>query len=163
MAEIYLTTENEEKLDLQLKQSNQRLRQLHDQLGQKTRQASSADRWQAEKSEPGLFMQEEDSDITLCRMCARYLKSPKTLPCLHMFCSQCFEDHLKTELNCPACKTELTSKDVQSLIRNHVVQLLVCKNMLKSPGKVMCEMAAEYCGGGKQATQSKRPSAAEKY
>ena len=55
-------------------------------------------------------------EAIICRACNKQYKDPRTLPCLHSFCSTCIkslvssEDKTQLELACPQCKKHISEK-----------------------------------------------------
>lgn len=76
--------------------------------------------------EKGVTSQKFDEDILICGLCSKWLKTPRTLPCLHSFCENCLERNIseaiarnggqkdesrkKNEYECHKCKKYVTLK-----------------------------------------------------
>ena len=47
-------------------------------------------------------------DMTECPVCLEQLKEPRSLPCLHSFCTECLQGLLGTRqaIRCPCCNKE---------------------------------------------------------
>ncbi|XP_033109363.1 tripartite motif-containing protein 2-like [Anneissia japonica] len=56
-------------------------------------------------SELNQFLENVDENVLECTICFKRLQDPKSLNCLHSFCSTCLEDWVKEKgkLTCPTC------------------------------------------------------------
>lgn len=103
-----------------------------------------------------------------CQVCANLYVDPRILPCLHTFCGQCIETHLRNRplkdkvLKCPTCKVDTgleNRKAVRDLPANSLlVSLLdllriqegetvkcdVCDNSEESSANVRCRECSVY-------------------
>ncbi|XP_078614325.1 uncharacterized protein LOC144883604 [Branchiostoma floridae x Branchiostoma japonicum] len=89
-------------------------------------------------------------DFLECQICLQPYRRPKVLSCLHFFCLQCLEGFLKkqkvkTELDCPTCRTKTLLPDggVAKLKDNFFVESLkdtvdVHKNLTNEGGSLVC-------------------------
>ena len=73
-----------------------------------------------------------ENEITKCPICLDDCKNPKSLPCLHSFCSHCLQQHWKDkcfgdEVPCPVCREQLEIPDegLDELPHNFFVQHLI--------------------------------------
>ncbi len=92
-----------------------------------------------------------------CSICGSLYDKPKTIPCLHTFCTKCLDGHVKKrpldhesgdsreQFNCPLCKNlvKVPNGDVSSLPTNRSYENLVCHLTLED--KVTSEEGAK-CG-----------------
>ena len=50
-------------------------------------------------------------ELITCSECDNILSSPRGLPCLHVFCEGCIQDHLNesdSDETCPLCREDIT-------------------------------------------------------
>ncbi|ELU12702.1 hypothetical protein CAPTEDRAFT_129838, partial [Capitella teleta] len=110
------------------------------------------------------LMNEIYDQFLLCKICYEIYKRPKTLICLHTFCSDCLEKHQDAEversyrymlysraISCPICrkKTELPSGGVCRLPDNFLVDNLtdvVNRSRTTSDQQVPCEICKPASG-----------------
>jgi len=83
-------------------------------------------------------LKERVADIITCPVCLEDFKDPRSLPCLHTFCSQCIDSFTashqseSSDLPCPVCREPFTLGDhgVADLPRNFfIVDLLDASNL----------------------------------
>ncbi len=50
----------------------------------------------------------QSRDLTDCSKCSQFLKSPLSLPCLHSYCTNCLEEHVRdaNQVKCLDCGEE---------------------------------------------------------
>ncbi|XP_064629696.1 uncharacterized protein LOC135488786 [Lineus longissimus] len=106
---------------------------------------------------------DEISDQFLaCKICLETYKRPKTLSCLHTFCTSCLEAHLASEeertnyrfviysrsITCPVCKqrTEVPSGGIKNLPDNFLVSNLteVVNRSKPSSSSPACDICSNY-------------------
>ncbi|XP_071957695.1 uncharacterized protein [Antedon mediterranea] len=68
-------------------------------------------------------------NLLYCSMCRNRMKNPKSLPCLHAFCRECLQQHVKKSdgrLICPQCRKDcpLSTDGVDGLLDSHFIHNL---------------------------------------
>lgn len=102
------------------------------------------------------LMKEINEQFLICKICYEPYKNPKTLTCLHTFCSNCLQKHIDSEqerstryslygryLFCPICskKTEIPTGGIRRLLDNFLVSNLTdVVNRLKTSKIPPCEI-----------------------
>ncbi|XP_062617189.1 mucin-4-like [Saccostrea cucullata] len=102
------------------------------------------------------LMQEISDQFLHCKICLEPYKSPKTLTCLHTFCSECIQQHVDSEntrsryslynrhVTCPLCRkrTEIPTGGVRRLPDNfllaNLTEVIDRKRPLKIPPCEIC-------------------------
>ncbi|XP_014784913.1 serine-rich adhesin for platelets [Octopus bimaculoides] len=102
------------------------------------------------------LMKEINEQFLVCKICYEAYKNPKTLTCLHTFCSNCLQKHVDSEqertsrytlysrhVYCPICrkKTEIPTGGIRRLPDNFLVSNLTdVLNRLKTTKVQPCEI-----------------------
>ena len=102
------------------------------------------------------LMQEISDQFLHCKICLEPYKSPKTLTCLHTFCSDCIQQHVDSEntrsryslynrhVTCPLCRkrTEIPTGGVRRLPDNfllaNLTEVIDRRRPLKIPPCEIC-------------------------
>ncbi|XP_074660546.1 uncharacterized protein LOC141913002 [Tubulanus polymorphus] len=116
------------------------------------------------------FMQEISDQFLVCKICFETYKRPKTLACLHTFCSACLEKHNDSEMerttyryvifsrsiSCPICRkrTDIPSGGIKNLPDNFLVSNLtevVNKSKPAKKEKDICQICIRFLETSKPA------------
>ncbi|XP_064612304.1 uncharacterized protein LOC135476259 [Liolophura sinensis] len=104
------------------------------------------------------FIKEINDQFLICKICHETYKDPKTLTCLHTFCTDCLQQHIDSErerasrfslysryITCPLCrkKTEIPNGGVRRLPDNFLVSNLTDvvnrRRSVKAPSCEICQ------------------------
>ncbi|XP_033119447.1 tripartite motif-containing protein 2-like [Anneissia japonica] len=81
------------------------------------------------RSNPAMNTSKHVENLLYCSMCRNRMKQPKSLPCLHSFCRECLQQHVKKSdgrLICPQCRKDcpLSTDGVDGLLDSHFIHNL---------------------------------------
>ena len=92
-----------------------------------------------------------------CTICEETFRTPKTLPCLHTFCCECLNRHLryrkgaKLPINCPICRAEIQAPNGDNL--DHIPTSFYHNRLLETLSIKQCSAGSDItCGNCKKLT-----------
>ena len=96
-----------------------------------------------------------EDDITSCNTCHQLLKNPKTLPCLHSYCTSCLPATSDDKRRCQICSQEfdMPANGVEGLqplaIVGRLTEQKLTKTKLMSGEAISCTACVELFTHGK--------------